>query len=253
MDRLSGLQAGTLPDGLEGVRLPDASSVARAAAEFIARTVQSVIASEGRCRVALAGGSTPRATYEHLAGPDLASNLDWRRVEIFFGDERMVPPEDAGSNYRMAREAFLDRVPIPGQQVHRIQGEAGAGEAARRYTAELGDSPLDLVILGMGDDGHVASLFPGSPALERPAAPVVPSEAPVPPHSRVTLSMPVINSASSALLIVTGAGKALRLKSVFDELREGRPMLPAARVKPRGGAPWWFVDDGAASLLGEAP
>jgi len=210
-----------------------------------------VVAEKGRCRLALAGGSTPRATYEQLAVPDVGGSVDWTSVDVFFGDERMVPPEDVASNYRMAREALFERVQIPPGNVHRISGELGAEEAARRYVAELGAEPLDLVLLGMGDDGHVASLFPGSRALEAPHAPAVPSEAPVPPHSRVTLSLPVIKSASVVLLIVTGPGKAARLREVFGERRSGKVALPAARVGSVTGETDWFVDAAAAALLGE--
>jgi len=230
-------------------RFSDASAVASASAEFIGEKLRNAIAERGRCRLALSGGSTPRATYERLATTDATDRIDWSRVEFFFGDERMVPPSDASSNYRMAREALFDRIAVPERNVHRMLGELSAAEAARRYAIELGDAPLDLVLLGMGDDGHVASLFPGTPALERPEAPVVPNHAPVAPHSRVTLSLPVINAASSVLLMVTGGGKAARLKEVFDQRRSGTPVLPAARVRPAQGECVWHVDEAAAKLL----
>ena len=208
------------------------------------------MAAKDRCRLALAGGSTPRAAYERLAAGSAENAVDWSRIDVFFGDERAVPPDDPASNFRMAKEALLDRVKIPEASVHRIRGELGAVAAAERYRAELGTAPLDLVLLGMGDDGHVASLFPASRALEHPDASVLPNEGPVAPHSRVTLSMPVINTASHVLVIVTGAAKATRVKAVFDEQRSGRPVLPAARVMPRGGADW-FVDRAAGALLEE--
>jgi 6-phosphogluconolactonase len=231
--------------------LADPAEVALASARAVAGTLSAVIEGKGRCRVALAGGSTPRATYERLAEPELGGSVDWTRIDVFFGDERMVPPADAASNYRMAREALFDRVLIPPENVHRISGEVGADEAARRYVAELGAEPLDLVLLGMGDDGHVASLFPGSRALEVPHAAALPSEAPVAPHSRVTLSLPVINAAAGVLLIVTGPGKAARLREVFGERRSGHPALPAARVASVAGKTEWFVDAAAAALLEE--
>ena len=231
--------------------LPDPAEVAIASARAVAVTLGAAVAAKGRCRLALAGGSTPRATYERLAQSTVGGSVDWARVDVFFGDERMVPPEDVASNFRMAREALLDRVPIPPENVHRIPGEVGADEAARRYAAELGAEPLDLVLLGMGDDGHVASLFPGSLALDAPYASALRSESPVPPHSRVTLSLPVINSALAVLLIVTGPGKAARLREVFGERRAGRPSLPAARVASVTGTTEWYVDAAAAALLGE--
>jgi 6-phosphogluconolactonase len=226
------------------------AEVALASARAVAGVLSAAISARGRCRLALAGGSTPRATYEQLALPSIGGSVDWTRVDVFFGDERMVPPEDGASNYRMAREALLERVPIPPENVHRISGEAGADEAARRYVADLGETPLDLVLLGMGEDGHVASLFPGTRALEAPHAAAMPSKAPVPPHSRVTLSLPVINSASEVLLIVTGPGKAACLRAVFGERRSGHPALPAARVEAATRTEW-FVDAAAAALLGE--
>jgi 6-phosphogluconolactonase len=230
----------------------DPARVALEAARAIAGTLAAVSEERGRCRWALAGGSTPRATYEQLASPAISERIAWARIDAFFGDERMVPPEDVSSNYRMVREALLDRVPIPPKNIHRILGELGAAEAARRYAAELGDEPLDLVFLGMGDDGHVASLFPGSQALDGPGA-VLSSEAPVAPRSRVTLSLSVINSASRVFLIVTGPGKAERLREVFAERRSGRPVLPAARVHSTDDGTEWFLDATAASLLDQAP
>jgi 6-phosphogluconolactonase len=227
------------------------NEVAIASARALAGSLSTIVAAKGRCRLALAGGSTPRATYERLAAPDIGGSIDWGSIDVFFGDERMVPPEDVASNYRMARESLLERVPIPSENVHRIPGEVGAAEAARRYVAELGADPLDVVLLGMGDDGHVASLFPGSRALETPYAPALPSEAPVPPHSRVTLSLPVINAASEVLFIVTGPGKAAPLREVFGERRSGRTALPASRVGPISGTTDWFLDAAAAALLGE--
>lgn len=248
MDRLSP-EIGRSTWGIRVRRFADPSAVAAAAAEFVAETVRTVIGDKGRCRLALAGGNTPRSTYENLAEPELARTIDWSSVDVFFGDERMVPPDDSASNYRMAREALLDRVGVPAKNVHRMRGEMGAVEAAEAYVVELGTAPLDLVILGMGDDGHVASLFPGTRALENPENPVVPNESPLPPHSRVTLTMPVINRSERALLIVTGAGKAARLKDIFGELRSGRPVLPAARVRPASGTADWFVDAAAASMV----
>ena len=230
-------------------RLRDQRAVAEAAARFIASTMEAAVASSGKCRIALSGGSTPRATYERLSEPDLAGQVDWTKVEVFFGDERMVPPTDASSNYRMAREAMLDRVPILPANVHRIQGELEPSVAAANYATELGTEPLDIVLLGMGDDGHVASLFPGSAELLRTDRTVVPSHAPVAPHDRVSISLPVINGARNVVLLVTGEGKAERVAEVFQERASGAARLPAARVAPRRGELHWFLDAGARSVL----
>lgn len=226
----------------------DAPAVADMAARFVMATAARSIAEREMFRLALAGGSTPRATYERLAAPDLAREIDWNRVSVFFGDERMVPPDDASSNYRMACEALLSRVSIPTRNVHRIEGELPAESAARRYAEAIGESPLDLVLLGMGDDGHVASLFPGSAELDADAK-AMPSRAPVAPHGRVTLGLGVINAARVVALLVTGAGKAPRVRDVFTERRGGYPTLPAARVTPKSGGLHWFLDDAAASEI----
>jgi 6-phosphogluconolactonase len=230
-------------------RLRDPRAVAEAAARFIASTVQSSVAAAGKCRIALSGGSTPKATFERLAEPDLAEQVAWPAVHVFFGDERAVPPTDPASNYRMAREALLSRVPIPEANVHRIQGELEQGVAADLYALELGTEPLDLVLLGMGDDGHVASLFPGSPELLRTDRTVMPSQAPFLPYNRVTVSLPVINAAKVVVLLVTGENKAVRVDQVFKERASGAPRLPAARVAPRRGELHWFLDAPARAVL----
>lgn len=230
-------------------RLRDPRAVAEAAARFIASAAASSITERGSFRFALSGGSTPRATYERLAEPDLAATVDWSRVYVFFGDERMVPPADPASNYRMARESLLDRVPVPPANVHRIEGELDPNAAAAHYATLLGAEPLDLVLLGMGDDGHVASLFPGSAELGRTDRTVLVSKAPVSPHERVTISLPVVNAARIVMLLVTGENKAARVEQVFVERAGGTPRLPAARVAPRRGELHWFLDAAARSRL----
>lgn len=230
-------------------RLRDPRAVAEAAARFVASTMESVIATAGKCRLALSGGNTPRATYERLAEPDLSAQIAWSSVEVFFGDERMVPPTDPASNSRMAREALLDRVPLRASNVHRIEGELEPSVAAEKYAHELGTEPLDVVLLGMGDDGHVASLFPGSAELLRTDRAVLTSHAPVAPHERVSLALPVINAARVVALLVTGESKAARVAEVFLERASGAARLPAARVAPRRGELHWFLDAAARSVL----
>jgi 6-phosphogluconolactonase len=217
------------------------------AARFVASTINESVATRGSCRIVLSGGSTPRAAYERLAAADLSGPIDWAKVSVFFGDERMVGPEHDHSNYRMAHESLLGRVAIPAGNVHRIQGELSPVLAAESYAALVGTAPIDLVLLGMGDDGHVASLFPGGAELLTDAI-ALPSHAPVAPHARVTLGLGVINAARVGLLLVTGAGKATRVRDVFAERREGRAVLPAARVAPVGEL-HWFLDDAAALHL----
>lgn len=218
----------------------EASEVARLAAmEFVA-----LAREKGRFRVALAGGSTPRGMYRLLA-TEFHDRVEWGRVEAYFGDERGVPPDHEQSNYRMARESLLDHVPIGA--VHRIEGELGAAAAAERYEAllrGLGEPLFDLVLLGMGADGHTLSLFPGFDARTMGGRLVVAVEAPagVAVRSRVTLTPGAVARSRVALFLVTGADKAPALKRI----REGAsPPLPAAMVRARDRTEW-LVDRAAA-------
>jgi 6-phosphogluconolactonase len=240
-------------------RVADAEAVARAAAEEVVEAGARAVAERGRFAVALSGGSTPRRLYRLLADPaaPFRGRLRWDAVHVFFGDERHVPPDHADSNYRMAREALLDHVEAA--SVHRIRGELPDAEAAAAaYEAELraffalgaGDAPpaLDLVLLGLGADGHTASLFPGSPALEERrrwvAAPLVEA---VRAH-RITLTLPMLVRAREVVFLVAGAEKAAALARVLGPA-DARP-LPAARVHPGAGALVWIVDRAAAARLG---
>jgi 6-phosphogluconolactonase len=229
--------------------------VARAAALRFIEIARESIAARGRFSVALAGGSTPKRIYELLASDELSRELDWSRVHIFFGDERSVPPDDAESNYRMANEALLARVALPEQNVHRIRGEGDAVANARLYEDELRgyfdgeDWPqFDLVMLGMGDDGHTASLFPETRALDVNAAWVTANWVEKFDTFRVTLTVPAINQARHVMFIVTGASKAERLAEVLYGAREPR-RLPSQLIQPREGALAWFLDEAAAKQL----
>lgn len=215
-------------------------AVASGAAAAIARLSREAIAARGEFHFALSGGTTPRAAYEHLA----ALEVDFGKVHIWFGDERAVAPTDPDSNYHMAREALLSRITIPEDNVHRMRGEAtDVEEAAREYAAGL-PGVLDLALLGMGEDGHTASLFPGSTALDETERRVLPVIGPKPPPQRLTLTLPVLRAARERMVLVTGAGKAEILKRVLvgpETIRE----LPV-QVARRG---IFFLDAGAASVL----
>ena len=235
----------------------DAESVARGAAEWIAELAGEAIQSRGRFGVALAGGSTPRRVYELLAGDGgPGRRVGWSKVHVFFGDERTVPPDHADSNYGMANAAMLSRVPIPAENVHRMFGEGDAVANARLYEDELrsffGDDAdwpaFDLVMLGMGDDGHTASLFPSTGALEERSAWVVANWVEKFQTFRLTLTAPAINHAARVLFTVTGAGKAARLREVVEGPRD-TSRLPSQLIEPRGGTLDWFVDEGAAAQL----
>lgn len=230
-------------------QFPDFESLAAAAAEDLADCVERAIRQGGRCRVAMAGGSTPRRVYRLAAESKLASRIEWDRVQVFWGDERCVPPTDPASNYRMVHDELLTRVPIPAGNVHRIECERSPDHAARAYAETLGDEPLDLILLGMGDDGHTASLFPDTPELGKHEARVIVTAAPVAPVDRVSLTLRAINEAATVRFWVSGAAKARPVAAVFRQIDGDAPRLPAARVRPRSGRICWLVDAAAAERL----
>ncbi len=233
---------------MKTVRLfPDASALVDGALAAVIAIIRRSIAERGSCRISLAGGSSPRSLYERL----VQAEVDWSALHLFFGDERCVPPDHASSNYRMAHEALLRHVASPVAQVHRIRGELFPEEAARCYNEVLGREPLDLALLGMGRDGHTASLFPGGPELEERERWVVASRSPIEPRNRVSLSLAALNNARTVLFVVAGADKADRLALVWRELEDDAPTCPAAMVRPASGELHWYRD-AAASQGGES-
>ena len=231
-------------------RFAGRSAFVEAAASDAVDLMATAIAARGTCRVALGGGSTPRPVYERMAQADLAERIDWKRVHIFFGDERCVPPNHESSNYRLADESLVARLGSErAPHVHRIAGEDPAAKAARAYAAELGEVPLDVVLLGMGGDGHTASLFPGQPELAERNARVVATRSPAPPFERVSLSLRTINEARAVRFWVTGEDKAARVAEVFRQIECGAPSLPAAQVQPSSGELAWLLDEAAAQGL----
>ena len=233
----------------------DPESVARAAARRVAELAREAIDERGAFSLALSGGSTPRRIYELLAGDEFRDSVDWRGVHVFFGDERTVPADHAESNYRMANEALLSRVPLPAENVHRVEGLGDAAANASNYESVMrgffgGDEwpRFDLVMLGMGDDGHTASLFPGTVALSERRAWVAANWVEKLGAWRVTLTAPAINAARHVLFLVTGAAKAARLREVLKGERDPS-RLPSQLIRPHEGALEWFVDRPAASRL----
>ena len=217
------------------VRAPDAAALCWAAAEEVEHRAKEAVAARGAFTLALSGGSTPRALYELLADPTrpFRGRMPWTAVHAFFGDERAVPPDHPQSNYRMASEALLARVPLA--SVHRIEGERGAEEAAARYEEDLqrhfGAAAVpvfDLVLLGLGTDGHTASLFPGSPVLQERIRWVAASRGPPPVAERVTLTLPVLGAARAAVFLVSGRDKAGPLRRLLRPSPDEN--IPAARV-----------------------
>jgi 6-phosphogluconolactonase len=238
--------------------LPDAAALADAAARHIVESGQAAIDARGAFSIALSGGSTPRELHLRLSSPPLASQIEWSRVHVFFGDERCVPPEDAQSNYHMAFETLLSRVPIPASQVHRMKGELEPSVAAAEYERELrdffGDDPprLDVILLGMGDNGHTASLFPGLTAVHEQQRWVVAEYVAEVSMWRITLTPVVLDLAREATFLVAGSGKASMLRQVLEG-----PFAPDERpaqiVRPSPGEVIWLVDAAAAADLSPAP
>jgi 6-phosphogluconolactonase len=234
--------------------LPDAESLALAAADEFARSAAEAVRKKRLFRVALSGGSTPRALYRRLTRPPHRGAIAWERIRFFWGDERCVPPGSKRSNYRMARETLLDPLEISPRQVFRMKGEEDPDAAARAYEQTLrrhaaGRSlRLDLVLLGLGEDGHTASLFPGTAALEAGRKLVAPNYVAKFSEWRITLTYRALNEARRIVFVVSGAEKASTAAKILQKGRGWRE-LPAARVCPVRGSLLWLLDEAAASKL----
>jgi 6-phosphogluconolactonase len=222
-------------------------------AEQFVRLTNEAIQERGRCAVALAGGSTPRGVYRLLADEPFRSRVPWDRIECFWGDERHVPPDHPDSNYRMAADTLLSKVPVSPRNIHRMPGETrDAAQAAREYEEELrasfhGMPRFDLILLGLGADGHTASLFPGTPALAEHGRWCVATWVSRLSAYRLTLTFPVLNATRVVAFVVSGAEKAGIVRAVL----RGAGDLPARRVQPMDGELWWMLDRAAAGELGD--
>ena len=238
---------------------PDPAALARRAACHFVEMVSEAAEANGRARVAVSGGSTPKAAFQLLADPDqkYRNRMPWDALELFWVDERTVPPDHAESNYRMTREAMLDHVHLRAEQVHRMEGELEPEAAAARYESELrntfrlegAETPrFDLISLGMGDDGHTASLFPHTAAIHEMGRLVVANQVPQKDTWRITLTWPVINQARSVFFLIAGADKAERVHEVFIGPRDPE-RLPSQLIWPSSGILTLFLDKAAAALL----
>ena len=243
-------------------RVGDPRELTLVAAGAIVRHAQQAIRRDGRFTLALAGGSTPKGLYALMAGETFRDQVEWDKVHIFWGDERHVPPDHQDSNYRMAKEAMLSHLAIPPESIHRIFSElADASEAADRYEAELreqfqlqrGAKPrFDVILLGMGPDGHTASLFPSTSALQENSRLVVANWVEKFDTYRITLTAPVLNEAAQVIFLVSGHDKAEALQEVLEG--EFQPeKYPAQLVQPTQGGLLWLVDQAAASALSKKP
>lgn len=238
----------------EVVIVPDPQALASEAAQRIAGLAREAAGSRGRFSIALSGGSTPGALYRLLAEEPYRSQIPWTQAQFFWADERCVPPDDPDSNYRLAYEALITHTPIHAEQVHRVRGELTAEAAAQAYDRDLRrffggpQSRFDVVLLGLGSDGHTASLFPGSEALEETERLAVATSAFYDnrPAQRVTLTLPALNGARQILFLVSGSEKAEIVRAVLADVEE---RLPARRVRPAAGRVAWLVDAAAAAHL----
>lgn len=228
----------------------DPEALAVAVAHDTAMRIQQAIEDHGTCRIALAGGATPRQGYRLLVKPEFSSQIDWSRIHVFWSDERCVPPDHIASNYRMAYEALLSRVPIPKAQIHPFNTALAPQQSALAYAEVLGAAPLDIVLLGMGSDGHVASLFPDGQELSEMNAATVAVCCSGQSTDRVSLTLRTINEARAVCLWVSGCDKAEGVARVFHERNAREPGLPAARIAPQD-ALIWFLDAAAAGKLGD--
>ncbi len=238
---------------------PDAQALARLAAQHFVEQAERAVAARGMARIAISGGSTPKATFQLLADPaqPWLTRIPWSKLDLWWVDERCVPPGDPDSNYRMTREAMLDHVPLTPAQIHRFEGELEPEAAAARYESELRNSfrlegaelpRFDVVQLGMGPDGHTASLFPHTQALYELGRLAVANWVEAKDAWRVTLTVPVINRASHAFFLIGGADKAQILREVFTGPRDPE-RLPSQLINPAGGILTLLLDRAAAALL----
>jgi 6-phosphogluconolactonase len=235
---------------------PDLDTLSHAAAQYIVRVAQEAIVTHGRFTFALSGGTTPKKLYGLLAQEPYRSQINWALVEIFWSDERCVPPDSPDSNYLMAQQVLLSRVPIPANQIHRMPADMEDRDTASlAYTREMqqtfgtdGVPTFDLLQLGMGPEGHTASLFPHQPSLHEQQRLVLPVSVPKPPPSRLTFTPRIINAATHILFLVTGEEKAEAIQAVLEG--EYQPdEYPAQLVRPPKGEVTWMLDQAAASKL----
>jgi 6-phosphogluconolactonase len=231
----------------------DYEALSHAAAEFFVALAKTAVASRNRFVVALSGGSTPRRFFALLGSSPYRDRIDWHRVHVFWTDERCVPPDHPESNFKLVHDALLSTVPLPEFNIHRIRGEEGPDEAARIYEQDIKksfslDKPVfNLIVLGVGEDGHTASIFPASEAIHETTRIVVPIFRDKPNIPRVTLTIPMINLAAHVLVLASGRSKSAIVREVLAGEKPGQ--YPAGLVHPVNGDLTWFVDREAAVYL----
>ena len=232
---------------------PNLEAVSRKAADMFLQMSGKCIAVKGRFAVALSGGNTPKIFYELLGSEPYSRSVDWRHIHLFWADERCVPPEHADSNYRLAFDTFLSKVPLPEENIHRIKGEGEPDRETREYERDIrrffGASVLpvfDLILLGIGEDGHTASLFPGSKILKEEDHLVDFVDDKTKNHPRITLTLPVLNHAENIIVLVCGESKALIVQKVIETKDNS---LPASLLMKGKGKLLFLLDKDAGKLL----
>lgn len=239
--------------------LDNDEELAREAAELFLWLGQQAMAARGRFRVALSGGTTPKKLYAALIHGPGRADLDWSRTEFYFGDERCVPPDHRDSNFGMAEQALFQPLSIPSDRIYRMPADTKSPDAAaRQYEMLLRDrfavpAPawprFDLILLGLGEDGHTASLFPGTQALEERTRLVVVGTAPKEPATRLTLTVPTINQARTVMFLVSGSAKAGVVRAVVESGAQEASRYPAKMIRPEDGRLIWLLDRAAGSAL----
>ncbi|MGR3176316.1 MAG: 6-phosphogluconolactonase [Candidatus Scalindua sp.] len=233
---------------------PNKEQMVTATTERVINEIGRAIQERGLCNIALAGGNTPREIYSMLAENTYRGRVDWNRLHLFWGDERMVPPEHEDSNFRMVKETLLDHVRIPDGNVHRIRGEIVPEQAAREYAELLHNhfksaSPrFDIILLGIGEDGHTASLFPGTDAVEERKLYTVAVFVPRLDTWRVTLTFPVLNAAREVLFLAAGRSKSDIVQRIIS-IKQPAKEFPASMVNPENGTLHWMLDSEAMVLI----
>ncbi|MBV9615167.1 MAG: 6-phosphogluconolactonase [Ktedonobacteraceae bacterium] len=235
---------------------PDIDTLSQEAARYVVRVASEAITTHGRFTLVLAGGTTPKKLYGLLASEPYREQIDWALTEIFWSDERCVPPDSEDSNYHLAQQVLLGQIPIPAEQIHRMPADADdRDQASLTYTQEIqrvfgtnGVPSFDLIQLGMGPEGHTASLFPHQASLHEQTRLVIPVSVPKPPPPRLTFTPPLLNAASHVLFLVTGQDKADALQAVLEGTYNPDE-YPAQIIRPPKGEVTWMLDPAAASKL----
>jgi 6-phosphogluconolactonase len=243
---------------VDGVRVEvwrDLSEISERASELLIGLAREAASDSAAFTLALSGGSTPKALYELLVTDSKRSRIPWEQTHIYWTDERCVPPTDSQSNYRMGYEAMLENLDLRPEQIHRMRGEDEPQHAAEAYAAELseqfgsGDPRFSLILLGMGDDGHTASLFPGSPALVDTKHTVAANYVEKLSAHRLTMTFRTLNAANTIMFLVSGESKAKALNAVFASKDIEDRSVPSRLIKPTKGELIWLVDEDAAKLV----